>query len=161
VPLTEAGAFVRAGSALPLLTRSPATMRRDADASVSSLAALGDSVRFVLYPDASGAAAGTGRGASVSATGVGAGWVAEGATWKGAALAACLDSEAQDCIDTDTKVFRLVGAGSLVTAGASTTVEAAAGQLVELAVGRDGWGSLAEPTALTELNPDIPPPCEQ
>ncbi|NQW62877.1 MAG: hypothetical protein HQ461_08605 [Deltaproteobacteria bacterium] len=161
VPLTEAGAFVRAGSALPLLTRSPATMRRDADASVSSLAALGDSVRFVLYPDASGAAAGTGRGASVSAAGVGAGWVAEGATWKDAVLAACLDSEAPDCIDTGTKVFRLVGAGSLVTAGASTTVEAAAGQLVELAVGRDGWGSLGEPTALTELNPDIPPPCEQ
>jgi hypothetical protein len=160
IPLTEAGAFVRAGTALPLLTQAPATMRNDADAAVSSLAALGDSVRFALYPDGSGAASGRGRGATVSATGVGRGWVAEGATWKGAALSACLDSEAQDCVDTGAKVFRLVGAGSLVTANGSTTVEAAEAQTVELAEGRDGWGSLAEPTALTELNPDIAPPCE-
>jgi len=159
IPLTEAGAFVRAGTALPLLTQAPATMRNDADAAVSSLAALGDSVRFALYPDASGEASGSGRGASVSATGVGAGWVAEGAIWKGAALPACLDSEAQDCVDTAAKVFRLVGAGSLVIAGASTVVEAAAGQRVELALGRDGWGSLAEPTPVTDLNPDIAPPC--
>ncbi len=159
IPLTEAGAFVRAGTALPLLTRAPATMRNDAEATVSSLAALGDSVRFVLYPDASGAAAGSGRGASVSATGVSAGWVAAGATWNGTVLPACADSEAQDCVDESAKLYRVVGAGSLVSAGGAATVEAAAGQTVELAVGRDGWGSLAEPTVVTDLNPNVEPPC--
>ena len=160
IPLTEAGVFVRAGTALPLLTQAPATMRNDADAAVSSLAALGDSVRFALYPDASGAASGSGRGASVSATGVVANWVAEGASWNGVLLPACLDSEAVDCVDASTKVFRLVGAGSLATVRGGATVEAASAQTVELAVGGDGWGTLAAPTPVTELNPNIAPPCE-
>ena len=159
IPLTEAGAFVRAGTALPLLTRAPATMRNDAAATISSLAALGDSVRFVLYPDASGAASGAGRGASVSATGLRPGWVAAGATWNGTVLPACADSEAQDCVDESAKLYRVVGAGSLVSAGGAATVEAAAGQTVELAFGRDGWGSLAEPTVVTDLNPNVEPPC--
>jgi alpha-glucosidase (family GH31 glycosyl hydrolase) len=159
IPLTEAGAFVRAGTALPLLTRAPATMRNDAAATVSSLAALGDSVRFVLYPDASGAASGAGRGASVLATGLRAGWVAAGATWNGSVLPACADSEAEDCVDESAKLYRVVGAGSLVSAGGAATVEAAAGQTVELAYGRDGWGSLAEPTVVTDLNPNVDPPC--
>ena len=159
IPLTEAGAFVRAGTALPLLTRAPATMRNDAAATVSSLAALGDSVRFVLYPAASGAASGAGRGASVSATGLRPGWVAAGATWNGTVLPACADSEAQDCVDESAKLYRVVGAGSLVSAGGAATVEAAAGQTVELAFGRDGWGSLAEPTVVTDLNPNVDPPC--
>ena len=159
IPLTETGAFVRAGTALPLLTRAPATMRNDAEAAVSSLAALGDSVRFALYPDASGAASGAGRGASVSATGLRAGWVAAGATWNGTVLPACADSEAQDCADESAKLYRVVGAGSLVSAGGAATVEAAAGQTVELAFGRDGWESLAEPTVVTDLNPNVEPPC--
>lgn len=159
IPLTEAGAFVRAGTALPLLTRAPATMRNDAAATISSLAALGDSVRFVLYPDASGAASGAGRGASVSATGLRAGWVAAGATWNRTVLPACADSEAQDCVDESANLYRVVGAGSLVSAGGAATVEAAAGQTVELAFGRDGWGSLAEPTVVTDLNPNVEPPC--
>jgi len=159
IPLTEAGAFVRAGTALPLLTRAPATMRNDAAATISSLASLGDSVRFVLYPAASGAASGAGRGASVSATGLRAGWVAAGATWNGTVLPACADSEAQDCVDESAKLYRVVGAGSLVSAGGAATVEAAAGQTVELAFGRDGWGSLAEPTVVTDLNPNVDPPC--
>ena len=159
IPLTEAGAFVRAGTALPLLTRAPATMRNDAAATVSSLAALGDNVRFALYPAASGAASGAGRGASVSATGLRPGWVAAGATWNGTVLPACADSEAQDCVDESAKLYRVVGAGSLVSAGGAATVEAAAGQTVELAFGRDGWGSLAEPTVVTDLNPNVEPPC--
>jgi alpha-glucosidase (family GH31 glycosyl hydrolase) len=159
IPLTEAGAFVRAGTALPLLTRAPATMRNDAAATVSSLAALGDNVRFALYPAASGAASGAGRGASVSATGLRPGWVAAGATWNGTVLPACADSEAQDCVDESAKLYRVVGAGSLVSAGGAATVEAAAGQTVELAFGRDGWGSLAEPTVVTDLNPNVDPPC--
>jgi hypothetical protein len=134
-------------------------MRNDAAATVSSLAALGDSVRFVLYPDASGAASGAGRGASVLATGLRAGWVAAGATWNGSVLPACADSEAEDCVDESAKLYRVVGAGSLVSAGGAATVEAAAGQTVELAYGRDGWGSLAEPTVVTDLNPNVDPPC--
>jgi hypothetical protein len=62
-------------------------------------------------------------------------------------------------VDESAKLYRVVGAGSLVSAGGAATVEAAAGQTVELAYGRDGWGSLAEPTVVTDLNPNVDPPC--
>ena len=160
VPLTEAGAFVQAGVAIPLLPYAPDSMRLESDPTVTSLAELGDAVRFALYPGAVGDASGTGRGARVIAARVEAGWVAEGATWKGLPLPLCADSEAQDCADTIARIYRLLGPGLLVTAnGGETEVEAGATQRVELAVARDAWGELADPTVVTDLNPSVVPPC--
>ena len=161
IPLTEAGAFVAAGTALPLLTGVPATFRDDADAGVASLATLGDGVRFALYPASSGSASGGGRGALVRATGISNAFFAEGATWRGAALPLCTESAAGDCADATQRVYRLDGSGQLATpSGATVEVIAADGQRVELAFAREGWGELAEPTEVTDLNPGIAPPCE-
>lgn len=162
IPLTEVGAFVLSGTALPLLPDAPDTMRTDADPTVSSLAALGDAVRFALYPSEAGEAGGEGRGASVRATGVDAAWAGEGGIWKGSPLPACLDSEASDCFDAAAQVYRLVGPGQLTTtSGGAAEIAAGATQRVELGFAADAWGALAEPTVVTDLNPDIPPPCER
>ncbi|MEZ4269424.1 MAG: hypothetical protein R3F39_23945, partial [Myxococcota bacterium] len=82
------------------------------------------------------------------------------ATWEGIPLSPCtLVSPVPPCA---TEAGALVVPPGVLKSGAATVTlsgPAKAGP-TELALAGRAFGSLADPTTLTELDPDVPPPCE-
>lgn len=159
---TEVPAFVRPGAVLPLLAEPVDSHYGATEAGVSDLDDVAGDYRLALYPTADGSLTTTDvAGTAISgAVPLDADWSA--ATVDGAPVSACGDSGAE--------VTCLLAPDTLVVVAASATVEVG-GQTLEiagaeartwrLAIAGAAWGELTEPTPLTELSPDIPPPCEE
>ena len=154
--VTELPAFVRPGTILALLA-SPVDSFYGATA--EGVSDLDDSpgYRFALYPAADGSLRDLNFGdAEVN----GSGWSDPEwtlAEWRGETLPICEGVEEVACRGIDG--VWVVGDGTLTADAASLTIAGAGGRHW-VAVAGDAWGEWAEPTPLTELDPDIPPPCE-
>ncbi|MEZ4434904.1 MAG: glycoside hydrolase family 31 protein, partial [bacterium] len=159
-PPTEIPVFVRPGTALPLLPRPVDSFRATAGDGVSTLAELGGARRLALYPRA-GAVDTTLGDARVTAAGLAArpDWTT--AALDGAPLPACADEAAVSCADAAGVTLRAVGDATVTVGGATITI---AGEGTRrdwhLAWAGEAFGALRSPTALGELDPDVPPPCE-
>ncbi len=157
---TELPAFVRPGRVVPLTRHvldsyygatEPGVTDRS-DTSGRTLA---------LYPDASGAVASFSIGdVTLKATSLGVDTDLRNATWEGKALSPCtLVSPVPPCA---TEAGALVVPPGVLRSGAATITLgglAKAGP-TELALAGRAFGVLADPTPLTDLAPDVPPPCE-
>lgn len=137
-PPTELPVFVRPGTTLTLLPRPVDSHYGATEAGITDLADVEGERTLALYP----AADGTLRDFA------GAGWDAP--DWAAATVdEAPIDCEADRCTVEGPGVF---------TAGTATLTLPAG--TWHLALGPDAWAEWAEPTPLTDLDPDIPPPCE-
>lgn len=162
---TEIPVFVRPGTVLPLLARPVDSFYGASIAEVTDLDDVAGAYALALYPTSSGelesvsvgSATVTGSGISTSTD-----WTA--GTLEGQALPSC-DVAPVDtsCVDAAGGILLLVG-DALSWSGASGESLVITGSEVQsyrVAVGGAVWGSWTEPTAITELDPDIPPPCEE
>lgn len=173
-PVTEVPAFVRPGTAIPLLPHAvdtlyaPAPPDPELAPEVTSLASVEGWRRAALYPDANGQIRPMKVGAvRVSASGLAVPVDWSAATFDGAALAPCGSvGEGQICRLDDGAGVRVVGPGTVGVGDGVVVLEALSGdagaatQATELAVAGAAWGELVTPTPMTDLAPDIPPPCE-
>ena len=159
-PATELPVFVRPGTALPLLGEAVDSFYGASEESVSDLADV-DTFRLALYPDEAGAI----RPVSVGGADVSAeGWLSPdwaSATYNEEALLACESVESGVSCVSGSRA-RLFGEGTLRAGDASATVTGLA-PTVSLWIGVAGsaWTPWDAPTTLTDLAPDIPPPCEE
>ncbi len=145
---TEIPVFVRPGTVLTLLPR-PIDSHYGAEAEgVSNLDDVAGERTLALYPAADGALESFD----------GSGWSAAPdwslAAVDGAPLAECGDAPGSCRHQTGARV---VGPGTLSVGDATLSLGEGTWHV---AVARDAWGEWAEPTALIDLDPDIPPPCE-
>jgi alpha-glucosidase (family GH31 glycosyl hydrolase) len=160
-PATELPVFVRPGTTVPLLAEPVDSFYGASEAGVSELADQAGRVALALYPDPQGAL----RAAQVGAAVVtGAGWGASpdwsAATVGGAAVAPCGAGEAAPpCWLADG--LWVSGADVDVAVGAATlTIRSEGAHTYRIGLARQGWGAWADPTPVTDLAPDVPPPCE-
>ena len=162
-PPTEIPVFVRPGTALPLLAEPVDSFYGAAADDVTTLADVEERHRVALYPDAAG---------SIRTTRVGSGTVSGDGWWPApngtptvddVALGPCDGAEDDEsCWDEGAGLVRIVGAAaSLAWNEATLEVSGDHEQTLVVGVAADAWGDLAEPTVLTDLDPDIPPPCEE
>jgi alpha-glucosidase len=160
-PPTEIPVFVRAGTALPLLPRVPDSFYGATETGVTQLSQLGGSLEFALYPTVAGNASGSYGEARVTAEAVGDGAAPfAGASVLGVALPTCTGIEGESCVSGDGRSVLVIG-DARIEAGASTVeVSGSGGALVRVSSAAAAWGDLARATELTNLSPDIPPPCE-
>lgn len=152
---TEIPVFVRPGSALVLLETAPDTFY---DVTVAEVTTLDDvDLALVLYPDGDGAVpAQTRFGVQVSASG----WSTSDTgvpTWNGTPLDAC-DGGDPPCLDNGT--IRVSGAGELARDGGTVAINTGDEARVVALVANTALEA-ATPTPLTDLTPDIPPPCDE
>lgn len=144
--------FVRPGTALPLLGEPVDSFYGATEPGVTDLDDVAGS-RLALYPDAAGAVAGAGA--------AGGGWVGaadwSGATFEGAALPPCVEAPAASCALPDGA--RVIGPGRLEVGGAWLEVFGPPRRHQTIALAGAAWGELARATPLTDLDPDVPPPC--
>ncbi len=148
---TEIPVYVRPGRALTLLERAPDSFY---GSSVEGVSDLGDvpARTLALYPDAEGAVAGDGL--------TGAGWQAP--DWAAARFAGEVLPECGEGVEGSCRVAdgaRVIGAGELQAGDASLQIMGPGERWVF--VGGAAWGGLAQPTELSDLNPDVPPPCHE
>ncbi len=186
---TELPVFVRAGTALPPLHRAPDTFYPLAtEAGVTTLDDVKGEYRIALYPTADGDAE-TSLNAGPVATGdsnpfptltaIGLDFSATAPFANprrdndGTAIPECDDTVTLDvplpdasCVDPDGRFIVLVEESVAVTfgegdSGGTLGVESNPTAKLWIAIGKDAWGELANPTTLTDLDPNIPPPCEE
>jgi alpha-glucosidase (family GH31 glycosyl hydrolase) len=144
-PLTEVPAFVRAGTALPLLTDTPVTLyplADDAEAGLQGLEAARLRITIALYPEADGRVRPQRLRGLYGADDAGPEVHAEGLPETGEAV--------------------VVGPGEAAL-GASGRVFVRGGPVdvtYTFVVGGAAWGELRASTPVGDPNPDIPPPCE-
>jgi alpha-glucosidase (family GH31 glycosyl hydrolase) len=159
-PATELPVLVRPGTALPLLGEPVDSFYGASEEGVSDLDAV-DRYRLVLYPDVDGNVRDADVG-GVAAT-LASGWntVDWGApTLDGEALPTCEGTSATSCVDGVRAL--LVGGGLFVAGGATIELTAEVDDVgVWIGVGGAGWVPWDAETTLTDINPDIPPPCEE
>lgn len=158
---TEIPVFVRPGTALPLLPEAVDSFYGAREDGVTTLAGLGGARAVALYPDAAGAAAGRFGDVTVTAAGLGARPMWGAATLDGAALPACAEVEGVSCAAEDG--VRLVGIGTAEVRIGDATVrlEGEGARDVTLMWAGEAFGPLRAPTPLGDLDPDVPPPCEE
>ena len=157
---TEIPVFVRPGTAIPLLAEPVDSFYGATSADVTDLGDVRGRFRVALYPDAAGAVKQTSvGGATVAAAGLVAPIDWSVATLNGEPLPAC-GAAAGSCHRAD-GLELTVAAAQIVVGTGTLTIASETEQSYIVGVGGAAWGTWAEPTALTELNPDIPPPCEQ
>ena len=161
---TELPVFVRPGTALLLLPTAPDSFYGASNPDVTTLADLGDARRIGLYPDASGAiderVVGVGTEArTIRAAGLD-GPFDENVTLNGVPASACEDEAAVDCFDAVTRIVRLAAGDHEVSQGDAIVRVSGSTGPTELAYAGDAWGEWVAPTPLTDLDPDVPPPCE-
>ncbi|MFP4597479.1 MAG: TIM-barrel domain-containing protein [Persicimonas sp.] len=163
--VTEVPAFVRPGTALPLLSEVVDSLYGSSNATTTDLDDVADSLRVALYPDADGHVELAERdGLSVFGTA----WMDGGIDWSQATvddvvLPACGDVDAQtSCVDADAGTARLVDVEETTLRVGPARLEVAADTPTdfEVGVGGDAFGELAEPTEYTGLNADAPSWCE-
>jgi alpha-glucosidase len=166
-PATEAPVFVRPGAVVPLLPQVVDSFYGATTEGVTTLDDVAGSLRLALYPAGDGTLVGRPT-AELSVTG--SGWDDVDVDWSaaevdGEAVPACVDEDDEGPCHGDDEL-RLVAVGEAAVAvaveGATLVLTLADEEPLELRLGIAGhaWGEWAEPTPLTDLDPDITPPCE-
>ncbi len=161
-PPTELPVFVRPGTTLALLGQSVDSFYGATAEGVTDLDDVAGWYRLALYPDAAGATRPTPvDDATVTAAGLTTRPDFTAATANGAPLPACASAPATaSCADPDG--LRLVAFTGVVHLGAAQlTVTGPAPARLDVRWAGEAWGDLAAATPLTDLHPDIPPPCEE
>jgi alpha-glucosidase (family GH31 glycosyl hydrolase) len=160
---TELPLYVRPGVALVLLAEAPDSFYGATQAGVTDLEDVRGRYTIALYPDARG---------MVGVTRAGAASLRmqrplDGSTWAGATLdgqplppCAVLPPGQTSCADADQVIVR-AASGTLVFGGAEFEIDGPTEQLYTVKLAGAAFGALAQPTLLTDLDPQIPPPCEQ
>ncbi len=138
LPITETGVFVRPGTVLELLPRAVDSLYGATVDGVTDLEDLAGERTLAVYP----------------AAGEVPDWGA--AALDEAPLPECVDEGPPSCRRGDGAT--VVGPGTLTAGPFVVPLEEGTWHL---AVARAAWGELAEPTVVTDLDPDIPPPCAE
>ncbi len=119
-------------------------------------------LRLALYPAPDGTVGSdepVGGGLVVTGMGLSAQTDLSGVSLGGQPLAACVDEDAVDCLDAD-GLPRVRGTSiTLEVDGATITLTGDVERTITLGVGGEAFGTLAAPTVVTDLDPDITPPC--
>lgn len=160
-PATEIPVFVRPGTALPLLPEAPDTTFGDDSDEVTDVRELGDVIRWALYPDADGtivSEAWTGLGDRSVAAVLLDSWDTSSVSIDGVALGSCDDGP--PCVDEADGVVRVLGNVTVAVGSAELAITAPEGAETQLALAGSAWGEWTEPTPLTDLDPDVPGPCD-
>ena len=161
---TELPVFARPGTVLPLLGEPVDTFYGATEPGITGLADTGAVQRLAIYADSDGNAGVQTAELTATCAGLtdGPPWSWSGAILDGAPLPLCDDAgDGTSCVTADGAWVHVVGGQGLVTlGGAGCTVDGEAARTYRLAIGGAAWGELAAPTALTDLAPDVPPPCE-
>ena len=162
-PVTELPAFVRPGTILPLLMTPVDSFYGATEPDITDLDDAAGAFALALYPDADGTLRTTRVG---DGTASGAGFTAAPIDWTsatldGAALPACAsDAPAPPCAHPDGYAL-IEGTDLTLTVGAATLeLHATVTQRYRVALASKAFGAQAAPTAVTDLHPDVPPPCE-
>ena len=150
---TELPVFVRPGTVLVLLDRVPDSFYGATTPGITDLADVAGHYRLALYPSENGQLQPTLVDEAVVS---GAGFTQRPdwttAQFAGVALPPCGEAPCQ----SETGVV-VVGPGELAVGSARLQVPE--GQFTVRWAG-EAWAEEAEPTALTEIDPTVPPPCE-
>ncbi len=170
-PATELPAFARPGTILPLLGQVVDSFYGTSSRTFTDLRAVTDSYTLALYPDASGALTSTAvGGAMVSGTdwreAAQLDWAT--ATLNNAPLTACDAEPIAPCVDLTARTILITGAQATLTiphtAGTDSAQLTLSGATPthtwRIAIAGDAFGDITDPTPLTDLDPQIPPPCE-
>lgn len=158
-PATEIPAFVRPGRALPLLPQVVDSFYGASAPEVTDLTDVGADTLLALYPDEAGAVRYESEAALLTAQGVTEAPDWSRATVDGAPISPCGAEAVAACYTADRLVLQPAGAVEVVAGDGFIRLDAAGGAW-SLAYAGAAFGALAEPTPLTDLSPDIPPPCE-
>ena len=161
---TELPVFVRPGVAMLLLPRAPDSFYGATNTGVTTLTDLGDARRVALYPDTDGAIServiGVGDEArTLRATGLSVSFDSS-LTINGAPAVPCVDPSSIDCFDPTTGLVRLAAGEHEIRQGDATVGLSSVTGPTELGFAGDAWGEWVVPTLLTDVDPDVPPPCE-
>jgi sulfoquinovosidase len=162
-PATELPIFVRPGAILPLLATHVDSFYGATKAGVRDLSSVLGQLTLALYPDAAGAL-GTAKAGAATVRGAapldGSSWL--GATLDGQPLPPCLalPPAQTSCADAD-QIIVVVASGRLAFGGGALEFTGATPQTYTIKLAGAAFGDAAAPTPLTELDPQIPPPCEQ
>ena len=161
-PVTELPAFVRPGTILPLLADPVDSFYGATEEGVTDLSDVAGRFRAALYPDESGSVGPAKVGdAEVSGTGLTGDVDWATATVDGAPLPPCSEATSDaSCADGDTVVLR-GSAISVVIGDASLAISSPTQVEIRAGIAGAAFGEWAAPTLVTDLHPDIPPPCEQ
>ncbi|GMV42904.1 MAG: hypothetical protein AMXMBFR64_46200 [Myxococcales bacterium] len=155
----EIPVFVRPGTVLPLLGDPVDSFYGSTDVSVTTLEDVEGRYRAALYPTAQGdAGPATVGSATVAAVDLPAAVDWATATVGGPVAECGSEQPGAHCVDGDTLVVR--GPAVVAVGGGTVTVEGPPTQETRLGVGGATFGEWATPTVVTDLDPDIPPPCE-
>ena len=160
-PVTEIPVYVRPGTIIPLLWEPVDSFYGASLDDISNLEDVAGKYRLGLYPDGAGDLMTTTVG---EATVTGSGWTVvpewPEALVDGALVDACTgDQPTPPCSMSDGVL--LSGSNiTLAVSGAELVIESDAPRDYLVALGGDVWGDLGDPTPMTDLDPDIPPPCE-
>jgi|GEM_PF-453468 len=160
---TELPVFVRAGTALVLLTEAVDSFYGASNGGITTLDDAAGKYRVALYPDGSGTITTSPvGGASVASSGVVGPVDYASATVDGAAVPACdAAGPTESCHGTGfVRVVNPSGSVSVALGSGTVIVDGDGSTTVEVSLAADAWGVLASPTAVTDLDPDIPPPCD-
>ncbi|MGM0557074.1 MAG: TIM-barrel domain-containing protein [Myxococcota bacterium] len=164
--VTETPAFVRPGTALPLLSRAVDSFYGVANPQLTDLGDVDGQARLALYPAADGSVS-TVENAPVSATGTG--WTDTSsldvttAAVDGQDLEACGSAGNPDsCHRESTRTIRVEvdGETTVSVGGAELILDAATPTTVTFGVGGDAWAGWNAPTNYSGPNPDAPSWCE-
>ena len=154
---TEIPVFVRPGTILTLLPEVVDSFYGAVDPEVTHLQSVAGKGRLVLYPAPDGSLGPQSIGGDQVE---GVGWTANPpwpqATRDGVPLMPCLGAQGYACREEDG--VRISGPSVLEVGSARMALPEGRWRVY---VGGRGWRPWNEPTALTELNPDISPPCHE
>lgn len=155
---TEIPAFVRPGTALPLLPEVVDSFFGATDPDVTDLSDVAGSLMLALYPDEEGSIrASSYDGVRVSAKGLTS---LDGATIDGAHIRDCDGVVDVPCREGGRIHLDVAGSATLGITGGQVEIQTERPTRLTLAIGGDAWGALATPTALSDLTPDLPPLCD-
>jgi alpha-glucosidase (family GH31 glycosyl hydrolase) len=162
-PPTELPVFARPGLALPLLPSVVDSFYGASRDGVTDLSDVEGHLRLALYPAPDGAVASEGAiGGDLSVTGAGLSAQTDLSTARldGQALGACPDDDAVGCVDA-AGLVRVRGDEVALEfdGGATLTLSGATPRTVTIGLGGAAFGALAQPTTVTDLDPDVTPPC--
>ena len=160
-PVTELPIFVRPGHALLAFAEAADSYYPTDAPDIRGVNEVDRVWLAALYPDAQGDAAGERSALQVVASGLSPDTRFDDATWTpadGDAVPVGPCADALPCVEDG--VVRTIGEGVINAGGARVEVTSPDREL-RLAIGGLAWGALAAPTPVTDLAPDIPPPCEE
>lgn len=162
-PVTEIPVFVRPGAALPLLPRPVDSFYGAEDPAVSDLSDIGDAIAVALYPTADGIVGPHAiHDGTIEAVGMVSAPDWRDAMLDGMPLPPCPpDGPIAPCHTPERVHLVGIAAGALAVGDARVTLTGETPRDWTIAYAGAAWGEWAAPTPVGELDPDIPPPCEE